>query len=245
MPDGTASLESAVAIMASAFGLESLSRMHSVARRAVNLEPAPSRHRAIALQLLGTAQTLEGDFANARDVLDEAVRLAGDETSIGALSLAQLAVISLREGDEDAAFSHAQRANAIVQRPPMRADLASVGTYSVVAQLLGRRGDLEGAALAVERANALLPRLTGGFWWLMIETRILLAPELAALGRGAEAATRLEEAQALLATHPDAGKLPDWHQQTVRSLRLAGRRRDRRRSSATPSGGSCGCWRPT
>jgi LuxR family transcriptional regulator, maltose regulon positive regulatory protein len=150
------------------------------------------------------------------------VRLAG-ETSTGALSLAHLAVISLREGDEDAAFGHTQRAHAVVELPRMRADLASVATHSVVAYLLARRGDLEGAAVAVERANALLPRLTEGFWWLMIETRILLAPALAALGRGAEAATRLEEAQALLAKYPDAGMLPDWHQQTERSVRLGGR----------------------
>ena len=60
----------------------------------------------------------------------------------------------------------------------------------------------------------------------MIETRVLLAPVLAELGRGAEAATRLDEAEALLAAHDDAGRLPDWHQETVRSLRLAGRRRE-------------------
>jgi LuxR family maltose regulon positive regulatory protein len=224
MPDGTASLESALAIMSSAFGLDSVSRMHEVAQRAADLEPATSLHRATALELLGIAHTLEGDFPRARDVLAEAVRLAG-ETSSGALSLAHLAVISLREGDEDAAFRHAQRAHAIVELPRMRADLASVGTYSVVAHLLSRRGDLEGAALAVERANAMLPRLTEAFWWLMVETRILLAPVLAALGRTAEAATRLEEAAALLAAHPDAGKLPDWHRETERKLRLAGRRR--------------------
>jgi LuxR family transcriptional regulator, maltose regulon positive regulatory protein len=210
--------------MYSAFGLDSLSRMRSVAQRAVDMEQAPNRHRAIALQLLGIAQTLEGEFASARQALEEAVGLAGEETSIGAFSLAQLAVISLREGNEDAALGHAERAHAIVQRPRMRADLASVGTYSVVAHLLCRRGDLEGAAVAVERANALLPRLTEGFWWLMIETRMLLAPALAELGRAVEATTRLEEAEALLATHPDAGTLVDWHQETVQALRPAGPR---------------------
>src|SRR5262249_20989368 len=146
------------------------------------LERAPSWHRATALELLGIALMLEGDLPGARDVLGEAVRLAG-ETSTAALSLAHLALISLREGDEEAAFNHAQRAHAVVEQPRMRADLAAVGTYSVVAHLLGRRGDHEGAGVAVERANAKLPRLTEAFWWLMIETRILLAPVLAALGR--------------------------------------------------------------
>jgi hypothetical protein len=163
MPDGTTSLESAVAIMSSAFGHDSVSQMHAVAQRAVDLEQSMSRHRATALELLGIALILEGDFSPARDALTEAVRLAGDETSTGALSLAHLALISLREGDADEAWRYAERAYAVVEQPRMRGDLASVGTYSVVAHLLMERGDLEGSR-AVERANALLPRLTEAFW---------------------------------------------------------------------------------
>jgi LuxR family maltose regulon positive regulatory protein len=105
----------------------------------------------------------------------------------------------------------------------MRNDLAAVGTYSIVAQLLWRTGDMDGAAQAVERANALLPRLTEAFWWLMIETRILLAPVLAALDRTAEALERLDEATTLLIEHPDAGKLPDWHREATNALHPARR----------------------
>ncbi|HKR98833.1 MAG TPA: LuxR C-terminal-related transcriptional regulator [Candidatus Dormibacteraeota bacterium] len=223
MPDGTASLESALAIMSSAFGHDGISRMHSGAQRAVDLEHGSSQHRAIALELLGVALKLEGDLAGARDVLREAVRLAGD-TSTGAMSLTYLALVSLREGDEDTALCHAQRAHAIAELPRMRANLASVLTYSVMAHLLARRHEIDGAAAAVERANALLPLLTEGFWWMMIETRILLAPALHALGRGEEAVARLDEAEALLAEHPDAGRLPEWHADAVRELHAADRR---------------------
>jgi LuxR family maltose regulon positive regulatory protein len=101
----------------------------------------------------------------------------------------------------------------------MRANLANVATYSVLAQLLSRRGELDGAGAAVEAANALLPRLTEGFWWLMIQTRILLAPALLALGRADEGLTRLAEADALLTEHPDAGRLPEWHAEAARQLR--------------------------
>ena len=225
MPDGTASLDSALAIMSSAFGVDGVSRMESVAQRAADLEPAASVHRAVALELLGVARALRGDFVDARAVLHEAVRLAGDGTSTTALSLAHLGLISLWGKDEEAAFQLAQQAHAVVQQPHMRTDLASVGTYSLRANLLARRGDLEGAAAAVERATELLPRLTEGFWWLMIETRILLAPALAALGRTAEAAVRLDEAAALLAAHNDAANLPDWHAETVRKLHVGDCRR--------------------
>jgi LuxR family maltose regulon positive regulatory protein len=75
--------------------------------------------------------------------------------------------------------------------------------------------------VAVERANTLLPRLTEGFWWLMIQARVLLVPTLVALGRLPEAVQRLSEAEALLAEHPDAGKLPDWYAEAAQAVRHA------------------------
>ena len=218
MPDGSASLESALAIMSGAFGLGGLSSMGAAAQRAVDLEPATSPWRPLALFILGVARTLQGELAAARDVLDEAVELAGGETTISAASLAYLAVIALQKGDDEAAWHHAQRSHAIVERPGLRNYLPSVCTYAVVANLLSRRGDLDGAAVAIERANELLPRLTEAYWWLMIEMRIRLAPVLAVLGRREEAARRLEEAEALLAARDDAGTLHDWHLEANRRL---------------------------
>jgi hypothetical protein len=70
----------------------------------------------------------------------------------------------------------------------------------------------------------LLPRVTEVYWWLMSETRIILAPVLAAIGRDAEATRRLDEALDLLAKHPDARKLQTWHAEAVQSVRPAARR---------------------
>jgi LuxR family maltose regulon positive regulatory protein len=219
MPDGTSSLESAIAVTRAAFGADGISQMRHVAQRAVDLEPAANAHRAVALEILGAALTLDEEFDRARAALAEAVELAGDASSPGAFSLAQLAAIALRQGNADAAIEYANRAHTVVQLPRMRANLANVATHSVVAELNRRRGDLEAATAAVERANALLPRLTGGFWWLMIQTRVLLAPVLLALGRHGEAVERLYVAEALLRGHPDAGKLPEWHAEAARTLR--------------------------
>jgi LuxR family transcriptional regulator, maltose regulon positive regulatory protein len=221
MPDGSASLESALAIMPQTSGL---SDMRTAAQRAVELEPATSPWRAIALERLGVAEALDGQFANARLALTEAVRLTGGDNSTAAFSLAYLALISLYEGDEEEAFQIAQRSHAIADRPGMRTFMPSIATYSVVANLLSRRGDLEETARAVDRANELLPKVSEVSWWQMIMTRILLAPALASLGRGNEAARLLDEAGAVLAMHTDAGRLPEWHAETARELRLAGRR---------------------
>jgi len=67
-----------------------------------------------------------------------------------------------------------------------------------------------------------LPRLTKTYWWQMILMRILLAPVLAALGRGAEAATRLDEAERLLVVQRGAGKFPDWHKESDASVSQLG-----------------------
>ena len=218
MPDGSASLESALAIMSSAFGLGGLSGMRAAAQRAVDLEPVTSPWRALALFILGLAETLQGDFANASVALAEAVRLGGDDTPTGAASLAYLAVIALQEGDDETAWRHARHSHATVDRPSLRSYLPSISTYGVVAHLLSRRGDFDEAAVAIARANELLPRLNEAYWWLMIEARIRLAPALTRLGRQDEAGTRLEEAAALLAARDDTGALPKWHAQASRQL---------------------------
>jgi LuxR family maltose regulon positive regulatory protein len=69
MPDGSASRESALAIMSARFGLGGVSGMLASAQQAVLLEPPDSRWRAGALELLGIAQTLAGDYAGARTSL--------------------------------------------------------------------------------------------------------------------------------------------------------------------------------
>jgi LuxR family maltose regulon positive regulatory protein len=212
MPDGTASLESALAIMCASLGLGGVSGMRAAAARAVELEPLTSPWRTGALVLLGEAQTLEGDFEHARATLEDAARLAIGRTATGATSLAYLAFIELQQGELETAFVHAQRAHGIVEQPGMTSHVPNISTYSVLASILTRQGDLAGAAEAVQRVEALLPRLTDAYWWQLCLTRILLAPALVALGRQSEATAMLAQARALLATHPDAGKLHQWAQ---------------------------------
>jgi len=219
MPDGSASLESALAIMAATgLGSGDLSKQHAAAQQVVDLEPVTSMWRPLALLSLGTALALEGDSAAGRVALDEALLLTGGQTTISALALAHLALISMREGDEARAFGRIQQAHAVVERPGMRTHMPVVIVLAVMAHLLARRGELDQARLAVNRAHELLPRLTEANWVLMIETRILLAPVLVTLERRDEAVAYLDEAARLLTAHPDAGELPRWLDEAARKL---------------------------
>jgi LuxR family maltose regulon positive regulatory protein len=224
MPDGTASLESALAIMSSAFGSGGVSAMEAEAQLAVDLQPTSDGWRSLALLLLGVAQTLQEEFADATATLEEAVELSGGETSTATTSLAYLAFMSLRQGELEHAWRYASRAHAVVERLGMRNYMPSICTYTMVAHLADRRGDPEGAAAALDRVQQLLPRLTPAYWWQMIVTRILVAPVLANLGRTSDAEGFLKEADQLLAQHPDAGTLPDWYDEAFRALRPSRRR---------------------
>jgi hypothetical protein len=53
----------------------------------------------------------------------------------------------------------------IAEQPTMATSLPNIAAYSVVAAVHTRRGDLDAAARAVARAEALLPRLIDAFWW--------------------------------------------------------------------------------
>jgi LuxR family maltose regulon positive regulatory protein len=94
--------------------------------------------------------------------------------------------------------------------------LPNIATYSVVAAVHTRRGDLDAAAHAVARAEALLPCLTDAFWWQLCLSHILLGPALVALGRNDEATRLLDESAAVLNAHPDAGQLPQWQTEATR-----------------------------
>jgi LuxR family maltose regulon positive regulatory protein len=225
-PDGCASLESSLAILSCAFGLGGLSGMRAAGRRVDEIEPVTSKWRPLGLAVYGAALTLDGDFATARRVAEETVRLAPEGTPIRSFGLSYLALVDLHEGHEEQALEHARHAYVIAEQPGLRNYLPSVGAFAVSAHLLSRRGDLDAAAAAVERTYGLMPKLTEAYWWQMIESRILLAPALAALGRTDEAEARLDEAATLLETHRDAGRMHEWHKEAVRAVRGARRKSD-------------------
>jgi LuxR family maltose regulon positive regulatory protein len=219
MPDGCASLESSVAILSCAFGLGGLSGMRRAGRLVDDAEPATSQWRPLGLVVYGAALTLDGDFTTARRVLEETVRLAPEGTPIRSFGLSYLALLDLQEGDDDRALEHARHAYVIAEQPGLRNYLPSVGAFAVSAYLLSRRGDLDAATAAVERTYDLMPKLTDAYWWQMIESRILLGPALATLGRTDEAEQRLDEAATYLETYQDAGWMHDWLRDAVREVR--------------------------
>jgi LuxR family maltose regulon positive regulatory protein len=218
MPDGAASLDSAVSTLSAVLAIGGISGMAADAQRTVDLEPADSPWRTGALALLGQAQAINGDFERATATLEQAERLTAVNHASSATTLAYLAFIDLRTGQLERATERAERAHAIAERPTMATFMPNIATYSVVAAVHTSRGDLEAVARAVARAEALLPRLTDAFWWQLCLTHILLAPALVALGRNDEATRLLDESAAVLNTHPDTGQLPHWQTEATRLL---------------------------
>ena len=131
MPDGTASLESALALLSSAFGLGGLTGMRGAAEQAVAFEAAGSPWRLLSLTLLGVALTLDHELPPARAALAEAVQLIEGPSAIGSIALSYLARVNLFEGDEPGAYQHVERAFQVVSgRATGRTCRASARTRS-------------------------------------------------------------------------------------------------------------------
>jgi LuxR family maltose regulon positive regulatory protein len=216
MPDGAASLESAVSTLSAVLAIGGITGMAADAQRTVGLEPIDSPWRTGALTLLGQAQAINGDFERATATLQAAETLTAGNHASSATTLAYLAFIDLRTGQLERATERAERAHAIAEQPTMATFLPNIATYSVVAAVHTSRGDLDAAAHAVARAEALLPRLTDAFWWQLCLTHILLAPALHALGRNDEATRLLNVSAHVLEGHSDAGQLPQWQTEATR-----------------------------
>lgn len=218
MPDGAASLDSAVSTLSAVLAIGGITGMAAHAQRSVDLEPIDSPWRTGAMALLGYARAIAGDFESATATLEDAARLTAGNHASSATVLAYLAFVDLRTGRLDRAVERAERAFAITEQPTMATFLPGIVTYSVVAGVRTSSGDLDGAAHAVARVEALMPRLTDVFWWQLCLTHILLAPALLALGREEEAARLLDVSAGVLEQHADAGQLPRWQAEATRLL---------------------------
>ena len=157
-------------------------------------------------------------------VFTDGLQVARDESAAASFALAFLALAEWEADDVGRAAMLVEQAYAAVDRPGPRSYTPNIAAFAVAAHLRAVTGDLAGAAVAVDRANTLMPQLTIALRWLMVVTRTLLATALAALDRNTEAAAYRSEVDQLLADYEEEdGTLGAWCDATA--LRSDARRR--------------------
>ncbi|CCH78562.1 putative ATP-dependent transcriptional regulator,MalT-like, LuxR family [Nostocoides japonicum T1-X7] len=211
MPDGTSSLESALAIATATIGGHGVTRMEEAANTAVRLETAQNHWRGLALTLQGAALTLRGMDDEAELSLAAAVPMTPEQSATHAYALANLGLLRLHRGDLEAALHYARTAHRIIDCPTMRTYTPSVLTYALLARVLTEYRRDHDAEQAIDGAEAILPHASDAFWWLLAMARLLLVPSLMTLNRPDDAHRHLDEVQRLIGQHSDVGRLAQWH----------------------------------
>ena len=221
LPDGTASVESGVAILRATFGYDGVQSLLGAARRAAELEPGESSPWAALVRFaLGSGLYLSGDTSQARKPLEEALVLTEDgQRLVRVVTLSFLSFVATDEGRLDEAESRARAAVALVDRlRPYRIPQATLAPIAL-GRALAHRGKPEEAQKELENALSERRRLPALSPWPTLIGLLALASVRAARGERAGAREALAEARTVLATFPDAGMFPELLERQERRLR--------------------------
>jgi len=199
LPDGSSSLESAVATFTALSCPLGVDRMVKDARTAVRLELPGSPWRSTALAALGVAHVLTGQPEPAVKELTAAAEPGHDGQRLAAaLAHAELAMLTLEQG-ERGAEAHAQASLDLVESGELRESVLAMLTYAVGAWVAARRSDVEGArrlAGAAQRLGA--DPSPAAFPWLGAQVAVVLGRVSLELGDPVAARMRVDEARQYL-----------------------------------------------
>ncbi|MGH8822903.1 MAG: LuxR C-terminal-related transcriptional regulator [Jiangellaceae bacterium] len=209
LPDGTASLESGVAMVRGIFGYSGLEARRANLARALEVEATTSEWRPWLLWGLGHVALLSGNPATADGLFRDVLGAADPRHAVLTIvTLAELAIAEANLGDTDAAMSHARRAEMIANERGLISDTRSSSLWLALGYVSVLRGEVRAGHEAMERALRLRRAAPGLSPWPTLEVLLALAPVRHTVGDRDGAAVLLAEARTVLAGLPDAGDLP-------------------------------------
>jgi LuxR family maltose regulon positive regulatory protein len=221
LPDGTASVESGVAIIRSVFAYGGVQSSLEAAQRATALEPDRTSPQAAWVRLaLGHGLYFSGMASQARRPLEEALDLTQAGSPLVRIAvLFSLSNIALDEGHSEQAESHAREALSLVNRFRLhnipQATLAPIALGRVLAE----RGELYEAQEELESALTARRRLPDLSPWPTLLGLLALTQVRSALSDRTGARAVLDEARAILEASPDGGIFPELLERQERKLR--------------------------
>jgi LuxR family maltose regulon positive regulatory protein len=221
LPEGTASVESGVAILRATFGYGGVQSIVEAARCAAELEPEESSPWAAVMRFaLGSGLYLSGETSQARKPLEEALVLTEDgQRLVRVATLSFLSLVATDEGHLEEAESRARAAYALVERlRPYGIPQTSLAPIAL-GRALAERGKLEGAQKELESGLSERGRLPGLSPWPTLIGLLALAPVRTARDDRAGGRAALAEARAILKACPDAGMFPELLERQEKKLR--------------------------
>jgi len=218
--DGTASFESARAILRAGMCRAGPEAMMADAAFAVAQEPAWSPWRSEALWVLGEAHLLAGHLDQARSLLTEASTAATTsdnvETIVGLASY--LAWLAIDRGEWQEAAERLELALALIDKHRMYDYVFAIPAFTGAARLSLRHGDLHEANRQLARAMRARPMATYLLPYHAVRVRLQLASVYTALAEPATARQLLREINDILRHRPALGTLTSEAEEFRRAL---------------------------
>ena len=207
--DGTASFDSARAMLGALMCRAGPERMATDASLAAGQEPPWSPWRAVALILSAEAQLLLGDTAAATRLFTETTAVAEQLGNVNTaiVSRAELAVLAMDRGRWGEAADQLQAALTTIDQHRLDDYSLSVPVYAAAARLAVQRGDRKEADLQITRAMRTRPSCSYALPWLAVRVRLQLAKAMAANADEGSARHLLGEIDDIVARRPALGVL--------------------------------------
>jgi LuxR family transcriptional regulator, maltose regulon positive regulatory protein len=207
--DGSASFDSARAMLRAVMCPAGLEQMMTDASLAVAQEPPWSPWRDAALCLSAEAHLLAGDVDQAGTLFAESVAAAAGITDALVLSASELALLAMDRGRWTEAAGHAEVALAAIEKARMMDYATSVLAFAAAARLAVHRGDVKEANNQLTRAMRARPSLTLVLPFLAVRVRLQVAKVYGALGDRTTPHHLLREIDDILLHRPALGALVD------------------------------------
>ena len=212
LPDGSATLESAVLRARAALVPDGVERMLVDAERAVALEPPGSRWHTLAALELGVAYTAKGHRQEAVRWFERAALYGSAEQRPGALiALAEHALLAADQGDWSRAESCLRDSVHLRDAGGGHDFLPALTSHLAEARVAAHRGETRQAIQSMQAAMSLyeIPSPMA-FPWLAVQAAVTLGHLLLDLGDVAGAERKLAEARRHVAVLPTVGVLQAW-----------------------------------
>ena len=192
------------------------------ARRAQSTIDPSSAWRTAALLLEGLGLLTSGESDAAIDRFHAAAEESAERgTAVGgSIAHAELAGSAIASNRLDDAASHLDDARRVIDDANLQGYPTSMPAYAVAARLSLVQGDPVRARAWIDRATAIVPKLTYATPVLAVQTSLLLARSAMGLGDATMAGSFLAEAEATLQRRPDLGTLVDDLAETRQELSL-------------------------
>ncbi|MFC9559404.1 LuxR C-terminal-related transcriptional regulator [Agromyces sp. NPDC056965] len=209
--DGSASFDSARAMLRSAMCPAGPEEALADAELAFAAEPSWSPWRDQALQLLGEARLLVGDIPGAVTALRESAAIATATGNAEGLVVcaAELALLSMDAGRWDEAAAHVAAALDAIDDRHMYDYATAVLAFTQAARLALHRGDLPAVRRELTRAMRARPTATDAIPYLAVRARLQLAKVFWAMADHATAHHLLREIDDIRLRRPELGTLAD------------------------------------